>query len=436
VCGGPLWGELFGNADAQTVGAIVADAEGNAIVAGGFAGAIDFGGGALFSGGATDVYVAKLDPKGKKLWAMSFGGTGPDEATTAVVDPQGDVLVAGSFASKGVLVGGLTLGDAIDFDAFVVKLDGATGEPKWTLKIGDTGNDAAASIAAAASGDLYVGGSFSDVLYCPAFPPCITTNGGLDGFVARVAAAGDVLWLETFGGFATDRVDAVAADEASNLVVAGTYAGSAKWGNKTLVSANLSDQNFFVAKLAPNGDTIWANGYGDAATQEANGLAVAANGDVVVTGHTAGVVHFGNVNDFGGGADRAFVAQLTAAGAPSWGKAFTTLAGPANGVSVRLDAAGNVGLTGWFSTTIDLGGGELMAAGTTDAFLAKLDAKGGHLWSKRFGAPGFSNAGQSVAFTPSGEVLFACMVRGTIDFGLGELTSAGDADVGAAAFSP
>ena len=64
VCGGPLWGELFGNADAQTVGAIVSDAEGNAILAGGFAGSIAFGSSTFVSKGSTDIYVAKLDTKG------------------------------------------------------------------------------------------------------------------------------------------------------------------------------------------------------------------------------------------------------------------------------------------------------------------------------------------------------------------------------------
>jgi hypothetical protein len=52
---------------------------------------------------------------------------------------------------------------------------------------------------------------------------------------------------------------------------------------------------------------------------------------------------------------------------------------------VAVDGAGNVLLTGDFDGTVDFGGGPLTSAGSDDIFVAKLDAQGNHLWSKRFG---------------------------------------------------
>ncbi len=46
----------------QSADGVAADAEGNVVIVGSFEGHVDFGGGSLVSGGALDVYVAKLSP--------------------------------------------------------------------------------------------------------------------------------------------------------------------------------------------------------------------------------------------------------------------------------------------------------------------------------------------------------------------------------------
>src|SRR5262245_45598371 len=46
-------------------------------------------------GGASDAFVAKLDPKGEVVWATYLGGSAADEANRAEVDAQGNVYVIG-----------------------------------------------------------------------------------------------------------------------------------------------------------------------------------------------------------------------------------------------------------------------------------------------------------------------------------------------------
>src|SRR5579871_1167393 len=76
---------------------------------------------------------------------------------------------------------------------------------------------------------------------------------------------------------------------------------------------------------------------------------------------------------------------------------------------------GSVLLAGSFEGTIDLGGGPLRSAGGDDVFVARLDASGKHLWSKRFG-DAHAQHGRAVALDPSGNVVLAGDAQGTLDF--------------------
>ncbi len=105
--------------------------------------------------------------------------------------------------------------------------------------------------------------------------------------------------------------------------------------------------------------------------------------------------------------------------------------GDHRGRVIASDAAGNVGVGGYFSGTLDLGGGVLTSAGGTDAFLGKLDASGKHLWSKRYG-DGSNQSITAVGIDGAGNIYIAGAVAGTIDFGGGTLTSVGGFDMFAA----
>src|SRR3990170_6282915 len=59
------------------------------------------------------------------------------------------------------------------------------------------------------------------------------------------------------------------------------------------------------------------------------------------------------------------------------------------GYAVAVDGNGDVLLTGSFQGTVNFGGGNLTSAGLEDIFVAKYSgADGAHLWSKRFGSTG------------------------------------------------
>jgi len=98
------------------------------------------------------------------------------------------------------------------------------------------------------------------------------------------------------------------------------------------------------------------------------------------------------------------------------------------GLAVAADASDNVIVTGVFSGSADFGGDHLVSAGFSDIFVSKYDASGVHQWSQRFGDK-ISDLGEAIAADASGNVIVTGRFWNTVDFGGGDLTSAGDFDV-------
>ncbi len=91
---------------------------------------------------------------------------------------------------------------------------------------------------------------------------------------------------------------------------------------------------------------------------------------------------------------------------------------------VTADGAGDAIVAMKFSGTIDLGGGPLTAVGVNDMAVAKYDASGAHLWSERFGGPGFDPGVWAVTANAAGEVALQGSFAGAVDFGAGPVDAA------------
>jgi hypothetical protein len=118
--GSYLWSGNFGDVDEQFGSAVAADASGNIVVTGHFAGAIDCGGGALTSAGGYDIFVAKFGPDGDYLRSGRFGDGGEQESHDVAVDASGNIILTGLFYDT-VDFGGSTLTSQGEYDIYVVK---------------------------------------------------------------------------------------------------------------------------------------------------------------------------------------------------------------------------------------------------------------------------------------------------------------------------
>jgi len=102
-------------------------------------------------------------------------------------------------------------------------------------------------------------------------------------------------------------------------------------------------------------------------------------------------------------------------------------AGSDMGYSVATDASGNIYVVGPFAGTVNFGGGNLVSAGAADIFVAKYSPSGTGLWAMRFGGLGDDQA-RAVAVDKNGDVLVTGYFSMTCTFGSSTYTALGTAD--------
>jgi hypothetical protein len=127
------------------------------------------------------------------------------------------------------------------------------------------------------------------------------------------------------------------------------------------------------------------------------------------------------------GDDDGFIAKLTADGAHVWSMSFGPDFAQA-GTAIAVDAGGNVVVAGEFNGLVNFGSGDVASAGSTDGFVVKLDAMGTVLWRTTFGGVE-SDAVRGVAVDAAGNIATIGSFRAVVDFGGGPHTSLGPDDI-------
>jgi hypothetical protein len=161
------WSARYGDAAGSQFGqGVDADAAGNVYLCGYFGGTVNFGGSNLTSAGGNDVYAAKLNSAGAHQWSKRFGDASNQVATKISADAAGNNYLTGYFAGT-INFGGAALTTVGADDIFLAKFS-ATGTLQWSQRYGDassqfgmsvTCTDAAVFIGGQSAGTTNFGGS-------------------------------------------------------------------------------------------------------------------------------------------------------------------------------------------------------------------------------------------------------------------------------------
>ncbi|MFT6503330.1 MAG: hypothetical protein ACJASQ_003465 [Crocinitomicaceae bacterium] len=198
---------------------------------------------------------------------------------------------------------------------------------------------------------------------------------------------------------------------------------------------------FLTASSCLNAQSLdWAQSKGGAGIDRGHSIAVDASGNTYSTGTFSGTTDFdpgaGALNLTSNGFLDIFIQKLDANGNLLWAKSMggTSID---RGLSIAVDASGNVYTTGSFSETVDFDPGigvtNLTSSGGDDIFIQKLDSNGDLVWAGSMGSASFGAAGYAITSDASGNIYTTGIFQGTIDFDLGpgltNLTSNGGDDI-------
>ncbi|MBL0016737.1 MAG: T9SS type A sorting domain-containing protein [Bacteroidetes bacterium] len=246
-----------------------------------------------------DGWLAKMDPNGNWLWAKGFGGDSVDRGDEVAIDANDNIYAGGQF-SKLAHFDTINVAAVGKMDGYLVKLS-PSGEIRWLRTCVGTGEEYVNKIVPAASGDIYVAGSFEDTatIFGQQFTAPLATRG--QNFIAKLDSLGNTLWVKAVGcpTYAAGNQELeFGVDLADNI-----YFAADGYTECYYDQINISNPGrvTYYGKLDPQGNLQWLrhDSYTNSNSQHVQfmrGIAVADNGDAVVTGYAAslGTVDFCN----------------------------------------------------------------------------------------------------------------------------------------------
>ncbi len=357
----PAKAMLRGYGSSQGVGfnGMAMDGKGNMFVGGWLRGSITVAGKTLTSKGNNDVLLLKLDPTGKALWGVTGGGSKWDGVDQVALDGAGNVYITGYYQYFATIGGKQLTGQYNRYDLFVAKLSPA-GKFLWLQAAGGDKDDAAPGLVVDKAGNAFIAGTMAGTVKF-GNKTLTSTNAYGDPFAARLDPKGSWGWVVTAktGGAATG----LAADGKGALLLAGHYLGAANLGGHKLTSKGSYD--VLAARLTPGGSVTWATSFGGAKSDKAGGIAADTKGNACLTGGFEGAASFDSVKLTPAGQGDLFAARINASGKVQWALAA---GGPNNfnndnGVAVVVDSAGTCHVTGKFVGEATVGKTKLVSPG-------------------------------------------------------------------------
>lgn len=169
---------------------------------------------------------------------------------------------------------------------------------------------------------------------------------------------------------------------------------------------NLNENTSVGALFGIPGEALWFNQVGSTGEDFAREIFVDSQDNVYAGGSFSNTVTIGGRVLTSAGSTDAFVAKLdSSTGVAAWAVRFgSTDVDSVSGIAV--DSNGDVIVLGMFRGTVNFGGMNLVSAGDNDVYLVKLDgATGTHIWSQRFGGTGNDGSGGAVVIDSSGSIV-------------------------------
>lgn len=169
------------------------------------------------------------------------------------------------------------------------------------------------------------------------------------GLLLFTSVSGQNYWAKKQAGSNVDETLAVTGDDQGNIYTTGYYSGLAEINGETKVVNGLTD--IFLSKIGSNGSTTWVVSAGGSSSDRGLAIAVDQNQNVIVSGFFSGTINFGGGVSITSNANSqdAFVAKFSPAGGIIWAKSGGSSGNSDRANGVAVDNSGNIFITGQFT---------------------------------------------------------------------------------------
>jgi hypothetical protein len=359
--------------------------------------------------GFNDVFVTKLNRDGSGIIYSTFLGGSTIDGGMGIAVRSGSVYVSGSTDSVDfpTTAGAFQTTFGGSQDAFVARLNSTGSALIYSTYLGGDDIEEGRAIALSPGGDAFVTGTTESLNFTTTAGAFQTVFGGgvRDAYVTRLNSTGSALVYSTYlGGVQSETGLSIALDDQANPYVTGNTASSNFPTTAGAFKTTFGGiQDAFVTKLNSTGSALVYSTYlGGAGADSGLGIALDDYANAYVTGSTTSSNFPATAGAFQttiGGSLDAFVTKVNSAGSSLVYSTFLGGSGSDQGlgIDVRFGRAFVTGSTGSasFPTTADALQPAL--AGSTDAFVTKLNPDGSALrFSTYLGGIG-ADSGQAIA---------------------------------------
>lgn len=294
-----LWGTYFGGTGAEGMTglkgvSVACDNFGNVYLAGTTNSTAGIATSGAFqtvkASSSRDGFLAKFRGNGLLHWSTYYGGTGNEDISMVVTDPNGSIYIGGyTTSSSGVATSG-SYQDvyAGGTDAFIARFD-SLGQRSWATYFGGGDAEELTALNTDSLGNLYIAG------FTQSTAGIATNNshqqilgGNSDGFVAKLIPAGQLAWASYLGGAGYDGIADLLVNKSQQLVLIGNTTSDTGMATPDAVNLTLngtSDASLSFFSL--DGLRQWGTYLGGIGDEEGLVVCLAPDNNIYCSGKTS-----------------------------------------------------------------------------------------------------------------------------------------------------